>query len=154
MRSPVRTLQDTFVLGMLVGDPDLCASVYAADAVLVPPDHEMVFGRREIRDFWERVIDGGSRGDAVITETIEMTGQDRIIEHGHYARFTEPVLLDRPRYADEESEADLGPRRGSGDALSGLIEDEPATWDVALIAVAATASARGRRESNDRFELL
>jgi ketosteroid isomerase-like protein len=94
--SSVQALQDTFVLGMLVGDPDLCASVYAPNAVFVPPNREQLYGRREIRDFWWQVIDGGGRGDAVITEKIERTGQDQIIEFGQYARFAEPVLLDRP----------------------------------------------------------
>jgi hypothetical protein len=94
--SPVQELQDTFVLGMLVGDPVLCASVYAPNAVLVPPNREVIYGRRAIRDFWWRVIDDGGRGDAVVTETIETRGRDRIIERGRYTRFAEPVLLDRP----------------------------------------------------------
>ncbi len=96
MVSPVQELQDTFVLGMLVGDPDLSASVYAPDAVLVPPDRDVVHGWRAIRDFWWRVIDAGGRGDAVVTDTIKTTRPDQIVERGHYARFAEPVLLDRP----------------------------------------------------------
>jgi ketosteroid isomerase-like protein len=94
--SPVQALQDTFVLGMLLGDPDLCASVYARNAIFVPPNREQLYGRREIRDFWWRVIDQGGRGDAVITEKIERTSPDQIIEFGQYARFAEPVLLGRP----------------------------------------------------------
>jgi ketosteroid isomerase-like protein len=94
--SPVQALQDTFVLGMLVGDPALCASVYAENAIFVPPSRETLHGRRQIRDFWWRVIDEGGRGDAVVTEKIERTSRDQVIEFGRYARFSEPVLLGRP----------------------------------------------------------
>ena len=93
-----QALRDTFVLGMLVGDADLCASVYAPDACICPPDRLMRCGRDEIREYWREVIYGGGRGDAVISEDLEIRN-DRIVESGVYARFTHPVALSEPAVA-------------------------------------------------------
>jgi ketosteroid isomerase-like protein len=91
----LQALQDTFVLGMLVGDADLCASVYAPEACMRPPDRQLLVGRGEIRDFWQKVIDDGGRGDAVISEDVAIR-DGRIVERGVYARFAHPVRLGPP----------------------------------------------------------
>ena len=41
------------------GDADALASLYADDAVLLPPDHEPVRGRAAIGDFWRQGTDEG-----------------------------------------------------------------------------------------------
>jgi hypothetical protein len=92
MHERLRALRDTFTLGMLVGDADLCASVYAPDAVIVPPDGRARCGVDEIRDYWQHVIDWGGRGDSVTCESLEV--RDRfVVEQGVYARFPHPVAL-------------------------------------------------------------
>jgi ketosteroid isomerase-like protein len=91
----VQALQDRFVLGMLVGDAALCASVYAADACIVPPNGALIRGRHRIADYWQRVIDEGGRGDAVVTEEVQNWGSV-LIERGVYARFPHPVALGKP----------------------------------------------------------
>jgi ketosteroid isomerase-like protein len=83
------------MLGMLIGDADLCASVYAPSACVVPPDRRARYGRDEIRALWQQVIDAGGRGDAVITESVDV-GTDQIVERGVYARFNHPVALGAP----------------------------------------------------------
>lgn len=91
----LQALRDTFTLGMLVGDAKLCASVYARDGVIVPPDGQARRGAEEIRAFWQHVIDSGGRGDSVICESIR--APDRLaVEEGVYARFADPVALGPP----------------------------------------------------------
>ena len=42
-----------FVLALMRGDGEALANLYADDAILAPPDHPIVRGRRAIDDFWE-----------------------------------------------------------------------------------------------------
>jgi uncharacterized protein (TIGR02246 family) len=51
------------------GDADALASLYADDAVLLPPDHEPVRGRAAIGDFWRQ---GTDEGLEVTTLTVEV----------------------------------------------------------------------------------
>jgi uncharacterized protein (TIGR02246 family) len=53
------------------GDADALASLYADDAVLLPPDHEPVRGRAAIGDFWRQ---GTDEGLEVTTLTVEVDG--------------------------------------------------------------------------------
>jgi uncharacterized protein (TIGR02246 family) len=53
------------------GDADALASLYADDAVLLPPDHEPVRGRAAIGDFWRQ---GTDEGLEVTTLTVEVQG--------------------------------------------------------------------------------
>jgi uncharacterized protein (TIGR02246 family) len=93
--SHVQALQDTFSLGLLVGDADLCASVYAPDAWFVSREGELVRGRPAITQAWQQIMDRGGRGNATVTEDLEVRG-DLLIERGVYAHFAQPVGLGRP----------------------------------------------------------
>ena len=53
------------------GDADALASMYADDAVLLPPDHEPIRGRAAIGDFWRQ---GTDEGLEVTTLTVEVDG--------------------------------------------------------------------------------
>ena len=53
------------------GDADALASLYADDAMLLPPDHEPVRGRAAIGDFWRQ---GTDEGLEVTTLTVEVEG--------------------------------------------------------------------------------
>ncbi len=53
------------------GDADGLASLYADDAVLLPPDHEPVRGRAAIGEFWRQ---GTDEGLEVTTLTVEVEG--------------------------------------------------------------------------------
>jgi uncharacterized protein (TIGR02246 family) len=53
------------------GDADALASLYADDAVLLPPDHEPVRGRAAIGEFWRQ---GTDEGLEVTTLTVEADG--------------------------------------------------------------------------------
>ncbi|MEP7104736.1 MAG: SgcJ/EcaC family oxidoreductase [Chloroflexota bacterium] len=53
------------------GDAEGLASLYADDAVLLPPDHQPVRGRAAIGDFWR---EGTDEGLEVTTLTVEVDG--------------------------------------------------------------------------------
>ncbi len=92
----VEALDDTFVLGLLTGDAELCASVYTHDARLIPPDRQVRTGRRQIRDFWQRIMDLGERGHALAAEKVDLRGDHHLVERGAYARFAHPVATGLP----------------------------------------------------------
>src|SRR4051812_12156774 len=94
VQSPRLSLLDQFDLGLLTGDARLCASIYATDAVIVPPDKQIICGRDAIRDYWWRIIDEECRAHTLSTKEFEVR-EDRIMERGHYAHFEHPVSLDR-----------------------------------------------------------
>jgi hypothetical protein len=91
----LQALQDTFVLGMLVGDVDLCASVYSPDACIAPGDLPDRSGYKRIRQYYQHRIDEGERGFSIVREGFEVHA-DVIIEYGVFARFPDPVKLGRP----------------------------------------------------------
>lgn len=51
-RAAIRALDSTFVRGWLRNDTAAVLSVFASDAVLVPPGHPPVVGRAAIKAFW------------------------------------------------------------------------------------------------------
>ena len=53
------------------GDADALADLYADDAMLLPPDHEPIRGRRAIGEFWRQGTDEGLQ---VTTLTVEVDG--------------------------------------------------------------------------------
>ena len=91
----LQALQDTFVLGMLAGDADLCSSVYSPDGRIAPGHLPERSGRRRIREYYQHRIDDGERGFAIVREGFEVHA-GLVIEHGVFARFPDPVKLGRP----------------------------------------------------------
>jgi uncharacterized protein (TIGR02246 family) len=83
------------------GDANAAASVYAADAHLLPPSAEPMIGRDEIRAYWQAGIDAGVADVSLIAEgaqqneglayetgkyviRVEPTDGVRLVERGHY----------------------------------------------------------------------
>ena len=94
-RRTLRALHDTFDLGLLIGDADLCASVYAPNGVVVTPDKDLIYGRDMIRDYWQRAMDEGCRGHTLIRERVELRDH-QVIERGFYGHFAHPVRREPP----------------------------------------------------------
>ena len=63
-------------------DLDGITSVFAVDAIIMPPDAEMVKGRDAIRQHWKGAMDGGLSGLEIIPTEIRIIG-DVAIEIGH-----------------------------------------------------------------------
>lgn len=55
-------------------DVEAIASLYTDDAILLPPDSELVVGRDAIRQLWQSLIGGGLAGVSISSTKIEVDG--------------------------------------------------------------------------------
>ena len=70
-RQAIEAAVQRYVEATNQGDAEALASLYADDAVLLPPDHEPIRGRAAIGDFWRQ---GTDEGLEVSTLTVEVDG--------------------------------------------------------------------------------
>lgn len=77
------------------GDADALASLYADDAVLLPPDHEPVRGRAAIGDFWRQ---GTDEGLEVTTLTVEVDGDLGYLVGRYHLPATDEEPADSGKY--------------------------------------------------------
>jgi uncharacterized protein (TIGR02246 family) len=95
-RREIEALNDRFVAGVEKSDAAMVASVYAADARLLPPGSQSVTGAA-IQEYWQGVLDSGvtgcvlqttsttEHGDVIIDEgRYEIRVGDRVVDTGHY----------------------------------------------------------------------
>jgi uncharacterized protein (TIGR02246 family) len=104
------------------GDADALADLYADDAMLLPPDHEPIRGRRAIGEFWRQGTDEGLQ---VTTLTVEVDGdlgylvgryklpptEEEPADSGKYV-----MCLKRQRDGSWKLTADIWNRSGDEDA--------------------------------------
>jgi len=77
------------------GDADALASLYADDAVLLPPDHEPVRGRAAIGEFWSQ---GTDEGLEVTTLTVEVEGNLGYLVGRYHLPATDEEPADSGKY--------------------------------------------------------
>jgi uncharacterized protein (TIGR02246 family) len=77
------------------GDADALASLYADDAMLLPPDHEPVRGRAAIGDFWRQ---GTDEGLEVTTLTVEVEGDLGYLVGRYHLPATDEEPADSGKY--------------------------------------------------------
>jgi uncharacterized protein (TIGR02246 family) len=104
------------------GDVEALADLYAEDAMLLPPDHEPVRGRKAIGAYWSQ---GTDRGLEVTTLAVEVTGdlgylvgrynlpatEDEPADSGKYV-----MCLKRQRDGSWKLTADIWNQSGDADA--------------------------------------
>lgn len=89
VKDEIQQLVDDFVRKANAKDVDaLVHGYYAENASLLPPNHPIVEGRANIRNFWKGFIEAGAADVAVHTKTVESSG-DLAYEIGAYS-FTLP----------------------------------------------------------------
>jgi hypothetical protein len=91
----IEHLRDTLILGMLVGDAELCASAYRDNAYAISPDGMPIEGRWQIERCYQQLFDAGARGGVLVPETTSVYCE-KVIERGVYACFDRPVALGPP----------------------------------------------------------
>jgi uncharacterized protein (TIGR02246 family) len=65
------------------GDMDRLAALYTQDAILLPPDAQMVRGRDAIREFWSGAAEAlGLKSVKLETVDLQLAGQDTACEVG------------------------------------------------------------------------
>jgi uncharacterized protein (TIGR02246 family) len=83
VRKAIEKANLKFGEGLRRGDAVAVAALYTDDAILLPPNSEMIRGRQGIEKFWGAAIQMGVK-DAVLT-TMELSGSgDTIHEIGSY----------------------------------------------------------------------
>jgi len=83
VRKAIEKANLKFGEGVRQGDAVAVAALYTDDAILLPPNSEMIRGRQGIEKFWRAAIQMGVK-DAVLT-TMELSGSGDIIhEIGNY----------------------------------------------------------------------
>jgi uncharacterized protein (TIGR02246 family) len=97
----IRDVAKSFVTAANAKDAARIGALYAEDAVLMPPNQEMVRGRAAIQAFWQKILDGGAKDLSLTTMHVAVSG-DVAYEAGTY-QFTlaapgaQPVT-DRGKY--------------------------------------------------------
>lgn len=82
-------------------DPAAVAALYTDDAILLPPNSDIIRGKQGIEAFWQVVIDMGVK-DAALT-TVEVMGVgDMVCEIGQYTLTIQPegqeAMEDKGKY--------------------------------------------------------
>lgn len=88
-RKAIEAAVQRYVEASNQGDAEALASLYADDAVLLPPDHEPVRGRAAIGEFWRQ---GTDEGLEVSTLTVEVDGNLGYL----VGRYTLPATDEEP----------------------------------------------------------
>jgi len=89
VREAIEKANLKFAEGLRKGDAAGVAALYTEDAVLLPPNCEMVRGRQGIKEFWGAAIQMGVK-NGVLT-TVEVSGSgDMFHEMGKYTLKIEP----------------------------------------------------------------
>lgn len=90
VRGALRALDEGFVRDANAGDAErLVSGFYAEDATLLPPNTPPIRGAREIRGFWQGVMDAGA-GDVTLETTQVDASGDLAYGIGRYS-FTMPA---------------------------------------------------------------
>ena len=79
----IRVADDQFSAAFAEHDAQALASLYTADAKLLPPNSDFVAGRAAIQTFWQGVMDAGVAAAALTIE--EVVGTDSLaVDVGRY----------------------------------------------------------------------
>jgi uncharacterized protein (TIGR02246 family) len=72
-----------FATAFAKGDADQVANMYSEDGKVLPPNTEVVSGRRAIRAFWSKAMESGIGTVTLKASEVEAHG-DTVIEMGNY----------------------------------------------------------------------
>jgi len=78
----IKAAHQAFAKAAVRHDLNGITSVFAIDAIIMPPDAEMVKGRDAIRRHWKGALDGGLSGLKINPTRIQVFG-DMAIDIGH-----------------------------------------------------------------------
>ncbi len=95
-RTDIDALNTTFVQGLEKHDAAMMASVYAADAQLLPPGTPEQTGKG-IEQYWKSAIDMGVDGGKLETLMFEER-DDLAVEEGHYEMRAGGNVIDDGKY--------------------------------------------------------
>jgi uncharacterized protein (TIGR02246 family) len=80
-KAMIDNVLDRYAKAYQHNDPDAIAKLYAEEAVLMPPGHELVEGRDSVRAFWGRGMEPGFR---MTTMRVEVSGSTAYVVGRYY----------------------------------------------------------------------
>ncbi|HKR63948.1 MAG TPA: SgcJ/EcaC family oxidoreductase, partial [Thermoanaerobaculia bacterium] len=83
-KTTIRAMADRFEAGVRNGDAAQMASIYADDAILMPPNAPAANGRAAIQEYWAGMLAMG-KGDIKLTFDEVMVDGKTAIERGRWA---------------------------------------------------------------------
>lgn len=99
-RAGIQAADSAFMAGANAGDADAIASVYAGNAMLLPPNSPPQRGQGAIRSFWDGFLKTYTVKFEIGSDTIEGRG-DLAYNVGHYRFTAVPKARSEPGMADE-----------------------------------------------------
>ena len=78
IKNAINKVNKTFMKGFIEEDASITASVYAENAVLLPPGGDMIHGKKRIEEFWGGVMNSGVK-EAKLT-TVELSGEGDYVQ--------------------------------------------------------------------------
>ena len=100
-----------FVEAINQGDASAAAALYADDAILMPPNSEMIKGRSAIQEFWHTSIQMGIKNVNTTVVDIQVSG-DLAYRIGKYTLTVQPQ--DHPPVTDSGKFLDIWKRQADG----------------------------------------
>ena len=101
VRKAIAASNRRFGEGIRRGDSSAVGSLYTEDAILMPPNNDMIRGRRGTEGFWSAAIKMGVRDAVLKTVELDQVGDD-VHEIGNYALMIKPegkrAFEDRGKY--------------------------------------------------------
>lgn len=89
IRKAIRAANRKFGEGIRKGDPAAVGALYTEDAILMPPNNEMIRGRHGTEGFWGAAIKMGVRDAVLKPVELNQVGNE-VHEIGNYALKIQP----------------------------------------------------------------
>ena len=112
-RAGIQAADSAFMAATNAGDVDAVASVYAGNAMLLPPNSPPQRGRDAIRKFWDGFLKAYTVKFEIGSDTIEGRG-DLAYNVGHYRFTAVPMARSEPGMADEGKFVEILKRQPDG----------------------------------------
>ena len=91
----IRAMAETFEAGVKAGNVDQVISIYADDAVLMPPNMPAMQGRDAVKQFWTGMFALGKAEIDIMIDDISVSG-DMAAERGRWALVVTPEGASSP----------------------------------------------------------
>ncbi len=97
-RAAIESAGKQFLAALERGDAATMANLYANDAQVFPPAHDIISGREDIHKFWQSVIDSGVKSASLVTSDVQQAGHTAYEVGTYEMKGADGKLLDKGKY--------------------------------------------------------